>query len=179
MYLDHAKTLVEQLCIAKPDEVHPCTADEVAQLERRIGRSLPAAYREFLLWMGRGAARLLVGTDFFYDDIKKIEHYRESAQELLDENGIRTPIPEDAFIFYMHQGYQFMYFRLTEGDNPPIYYYGEGEGYSNFRTLNPSFSDFLETEIKGHARLMHEITDQARKAAETRAEWERRNREGS
>jgi len=68
-----------------------------------------------------------------------------------------------------------MYFRPIEGDDPPVYYYGEGEGYNDFRTLYPRYSEHLETEIKGHARLRHEITENARKAAEIRAEWKSKN----
>ncbi len=149
MYLDHAKALFRQLQIAASNEVHPCTDAEVAQLEQQLGGPLPAAYREFLLWMGHGAGRFFVGTDYFYTDIKNIEHYREGAQELLAENSVRTSIPEDAFIFYMHQGYQFMFFRLTENDNPPVYYYGEGEGYSDIRTLYNTYSDHLERAVRG------------------------------
>ncbi len=68
-------------------------------------------------------------------------------------------MPEDAFVFFMHQGYQFMFFRLSEGDDPPVYYYGEGEGQDTFRVLQPSYSAFLETEIEGHAKLLVEIRE--------------------
>ena len=96
MYLDRAKALFKQLKTAEPNEVQPCTDAEVIHLEQQIGQPLPAAYREFLLWMGHGAGRFFVGADYFYPYIKNIEHYRESARELLEENGISTPMPRDA-----------------------------------------------------------------------------------
>jgi hypothetical protein len=32
-------------------------------------------------------------------------------------------MPPDAFVFWMHQGYQFCFFRTSDGDDPPVYYY--------------------------------------------------------
>lgn len=156
MYLNRAKTAFAHSRLAAPDEVLGCTEAEVAALEQRIGHYLPAAYREFLLWIGHSAGHLLQGSDVFYQQLEPLPTY---AQELLQENDITTPLPEDAFVFYVHQGYQFMFFRLSEGDDPPVYYYGEGEGQDTFRVLYPSYSAFLETEIEGHTKLLAEISE--------------------
>lgn len=150
MYLDYARELFAQLPIAAED-IHPCTEEEVEQLEQQAGDVLPAVYREFLLWIGHRAGILLQGSDVYYQQLTK---QKEWAHELLRENGIASELPNDAFVFYSHQGYQFMYFRLSEGDNPPVYYYGEGEGFDTIRRLYPSYSIFLETEIKGHSELI-------------------------
>jgi hypothetical protein len=46
---------------------------------------------------------------------------------LLLENH-QPPLPNKAFVFFMHQGYQFMYFIAdSSSDDPPVFYYLEGE----------------------------------------------------
>lgn len=159
MYLDQAKTLFATLHIAA-HEISQCTETEVAQLEQQSGHAIPAAYCKFLLWMGHGAGNFLRGSDVFY------EHLRSNvsaARELLRENNISLDLPVDALVFYTHQGYQFAYFQLSAGDNPPVYYYGEGEGVEEIRELYPCFSDFLEREIEGHAELLREAAERQAK----------------
>lgn len=151
MYLDEAKAAFSYSGLATPNEVRGCTDSEIAGIEQRIGHGLPAAYREFLVWMGHGAGDLFEGSNAFYQHLPSL---LASAQELLQENNILTPMPNDAFVFFMHQGYQCMFFRLAEGENPPVYYYGEGEGQDTFRVLYPNYSSFLDTEIKGHAEVL-------------------------
>src|SRR6266851_6487960 len=122
MYLDQVKARLEDLHIVSTDEIVPCTEDEVHTLERQLGFSLPGAYKEFLLWMGHGAGILLRGSDCFYQHLPPL---RTWAEELLEENNFPEPLPEDAFVFFMHQGYQFNFFRISEGDDPPVHFYGE------------------------------------------------------
>jgi hypothetical protein len=45
---------------------------------------------------------------------------------LLAENHFEEPLPKNAFVFYMRQGYQIMFFHLGEDEDPPIYFFGEG-----------------------------------------------------
>lgn len=81
----------------------------------------------------------------------------EAATGLLQENDKNYKLPSDAFVFYMHQGYQFMFFRLSEGDDPPVYFFGEGEGLDKPKLLYDHFSSFLMAEIDGHKRLLDQI----------------------
>lgn len=151
MYLEQAKALFEAAQLARNGEVQPSSESELHLLEQKTGARLPEAYREFLRWMGHGAGNFLQGTDVFY---QQLDGLNSAAQELLLENGIADELPEDAFVFYMHQGYQFMFFRLLEGDDPPIYFFGEGTGQEHLTQLYQHFSDFLKQEIEGHARLI-------------------------
>jgi SMI1 / KNR4 family (SUKH-1) len=102
----------------------PCSPSEVQGLERRFGVTLPAAYRAYLLIAGRRPPSAWVGTDC---TIGWLYELREGAEDLLREQG-QPPLPAEAFVFLMHQGYQFMYF-LADGssDDPPVYYSLEGE----------------------------------------------------
>lgn len=151
MYLEQAKDLLADANFVRGSELSPCTPEEVRTLEEHIAHTLPQAYREFLLWMGHGAGPFLRGTSVFYGDLPD---QGEAAEELLQENAIEAVLPKDAFVFYMHQGYQLMFFRLSEGDDPPVYYYGEGESLKSFKLLYPKFSVFIMTEINGHKALI-------------------------
>ena len=151
MYLDKIKQQLQQLGLVKPDEFVGCTTDELNRLEEELGISLPKSYQEFMLWMGNGAGQFLRGSDCFF---QHISYLREWAIELLEENNFPEALPDDAFIFFMHQGYQFSFFRLSEGDEPPIYYYCEGENKTSFTNSHKKFSDFLVKEIDIHAKQM-------------------------
>ena len=149
MYLDKAKARLEELNILEHDEVSPCTEEEVAALEKQMSVCLPGAYREFLLWMGKDAGRLFRGTDCLYEILPKLKAW---AIELLAENGLSDLLPDDAFVFLMHQGYQFMFFRFSEGEDPPVYYYDQPSHQSSFTTAAPSYSAFLLDLIEGYAQ---------------------------
>ena len=60
---------------------------------------MPAAYQEFLLWMGHGAGKFLRGSDCFF---QHLPYLQEWALELLQENNFPENLPEDTFIFLMH-----------------------------------------------------------------------------
>ena len=73
---------------------------------------------------------------------------REWADEMLAENGRPFELPPGAFVFLMHQGYQFMYF-VCDGatDDPPVYYYLEGQPAVERKAER--FSDWLELCASG------------------------------
>ncbi|WP_042473909.1 SMI1/KNR4 family protein [Bacillus ndiopicus] len=128
--------------IATIEEIQGCSENEIKELEGEIGYSFPDMYRNFLLGIGHRAGLLFQGTDIFFRSIKGLT---EEAIELLEENQESFNLPEDAFVFSMHQGYEFNYFRFSEGDNPPVYQYIEGEGEPKLAW--DSFSSFLSDGI--------------------------------
>lgn len=148
-YLTEAKAILET--VIPPEDLLPCTHQEVRLIEKEIGASIPEAYKEFLLWIGHGAGGFLRGSDCFY---KHLPELPTAATELLQENNFQQPLPRDAFVFFMHQGYQFNFFKFSEGENPPIYFYGEWKGLSSFEKIYPSYSDFLLTEIQDYAKMV-------------------------
>jgi hypothetical protein len=128
-----------------------CSPAEIRQLEGRLGVKLPSAYQEFLRIMGKGAGQFLRGSDCFYPQMREL---KTAAVELLEENHFPGALPKDAFVFFMHQGYQFSFFRLSEGENPPTYSYCEGETQKSFVKSHEKFSEFLETEIQLHEKYL-------------------------
>jgi hypothetical protein len=153
MYLDAVRARLAALGFVSPTEMVPCSEREVQSLERHLGLTLPPAYKEYLLWIGHGAGRLLRGTDCFYADIFDL---RTWAEQLLNEDGFPQKLPEDAIVFSMHQGYQFSFFRTSEGDDPPVYYYlfFEESGQTEFRKAFPSFSNLLMTIVNSQYEFL-------------------------
>ncbi|HKW23132.1 MAG TPA: hypothetical protein VJO13_17235, partial [Ktedonobacterales bacterium] len=79
------------------------------------------------------------------------------AHELLDENGFPEPLPEDAFAFTMHQGYTFQFFRIGDGDDPPVYWYSEGMSMERFHLAASTFGQHMlgmvEFDLQGKEQL--------------------------
>lgn len=149
MYLDVLKARVAEQRLVNPKVLLPCKEEEISSIEQYFSISLPTAYKEFLLWMGHGAGGLMQGSDCFF---RHLPYLREWAVELLQENNFSECLPDDAFVFFMHQGYQFSFFRTSEGEDPPTYFYCEGTNQNSFIKTHNRFSDFLATEIEIHAQ---------------------------
>lgn len=155
-YLDQVKTTLETLkTINLSGRFHPCTMEEVRNLEQKVRLKLPLAYKEFLLWSGHGLGNFEIGSDFYYDELVEMQ---EIAPEILKANPVVNrpefpqKLPDDAFVFWMHQGYQFTFFRTSEGDNPPVHYYNDPTAKDFLWNYQAHFTDFLITELKNHAR---------------------------
>ena len=107
------------------DQIRGCSEAEIRAFEQQQGLVLPVAFRAFLRAVGRHAGGFLVRTQaFFYD----LEELTRDACDLLVENGYADCLPADAFFFYIHQGYEFGYFRLCDGPDPAVYQVYEGVG---------------------------------------------------
>lgn len=170
MYLDKAKMKEVALHQAGFETLVPCTEDEIAVLEHWIKRPFPQAYREFLLWMGYWGGGLFVGSNCFYNDLRDIQEW---ARALLEEDRYPGELPEDAFVFFMHQGYQFYFFRFSEGEDPPIYYYLEDHEKPEQSTVNRTyahFSAFLEDAIDKGVEGAHNFAALQAKLAKTNPE---------
>ncbi|MFN3652310.1 MAG: SMI1/KNR4 family protein [Armatimonadota bacterium] len=99
-----------------------CSAEEIARVEAVLGLRLPPAYRGFLAVMGKAAGPLYLGDTFLYPTEIDV---REDAALLAERHG--WTLPEDAVVFAMHGGWEFDFIRASEGDDPPVYHYVEGE----------------------------------------------------
>ncbi|QDT70186.1 SMI1 / KNR4 family protein [Planctomycetes bacterium MalM25] len=121
-----------------------CTKREIAQLERQYSVQLPAIYKAFLLGSYPDVEARLVGSDI---DMRYLPEIRRWAQELLVENDVGHQLPSDSFVFLMHQGYQFMYFPCDGTDNPPVFYYLEGD--EKPRLIFERFSEWIASFSRG------------------------------
>jgi hypothetical protein len=103
----------------------PASMEEVSALEQEMGLTLPAAYKAFLLILGRDGGPDFVGSDC---TIRHLPCLRAGAEDLLRQCGSRYTLPEQALVYLMHQGYYFVYF-LADGvsEDPPVFAYLEGD----------------------------------------------------
>jgi hypothetical protein len=131
--------------LATEQEVKPCSEEDVASFNESTGSISPVTYEQFLLKIGKEAGRFMQGTDIFYPGIKGLKN---EAIALLEENEEEFELPEDSFVFSMHQGYEFLYFKLSEGDDLGVYQYVEGNGTSE--KVWGSFTEFMEQSLKQH-----------------------------
>lgn len=141
LFHDKIAAVVERLCsrgIATRESIRGCSPEEIAKVRAEFETPLPLAYEEFLVQMGRGAVRYYEGTDMFYPQILGT---KAAARELVAEDPFDIELPEDAIPFSTHQGYQFLFIRSSEGDDPPVYYYLEQSG--QFEVKADEFSKFL------------------------------------
>lgn len=156
MYLDKFKTRFQELeCLFLEDKLAystkliPCTEEEINVIESRLQLSLPDAYKEFLLWGGCWARGFMEGSYFFFEDLLDLQ---EAAIELLKENQFPESLPSDAFVFFIHQGYYFTFFKTSEGHNPPVYSYLDGQTLPTFKKEYSSYSDFLIEQLELSAK---------------------------
>lgn len=84
----------------------------------------------------------MLGSSVFLDELPDLQ---EGGRELLAENNME-PLPDNAFVFWMHQGYQMAYFILGESDNPTVYYFSESFEDKAF-VQEKSLLNFFESEL--------------------------------
>jgi hypothetical protein len=109
--------------VVAPQKLAGCSAAEIADLEAALNLRLPRAYRTFLSNCGKGAGDFLCGTDWEYKDIPQMQLV---AKELLKESAILDRWTQSHFAFTMHQGYNFLFFDCTQGQNPPVWLFYDG-----------------------------------------------------
>lgn len=115
-----------------------CSPAEISQLQNEVGYPLPQAYRDFLLRMGREMGRFFDGSDITYENLPGL---KQAAQKLVKEEQTALVLHDDAIPILMHQGYQFMFIRASEGEDPPVYHYMEMSG--EFVTISQHLTQYL------------------------------------
>lgn len=138
--------------MASAETIVGCSEEEIASLERQYRVRLPDAYRCFLKTMGHKAGSFFQGTDWQYGYLQTLH---ASAETLLKSANGSFQLPDNAFVFAMHQGYSFLYF-LTDNDDPHVVLYVEDEQPRHVAT---HFSEWLRDTVKDEIKLMHEIAD--------------------
>lgn len=98
--------------------------DKLSTIERERNMSLPDIYRRFFDKCTYSIPANLVGTDLWNNTTFDLQ---EGAAELLEEDGIDNFLDIDDFVFMIHQGYMFWYFKANGDADPVVYGYYEGK----------------------------------------------------
>lgn len=153
----YMKFLPEQIHLLSKkvgEGVSSCTQDEINQMEGKLGAKLPISYKEFLLIMGKEQPCI-------FSDYKLYEPFdhHDAVQPILHklEKALNLKFPSDGFIFMQHLLAYFAFFKLSDGDDPPIYCYDETDfidddgkffKQSSFKKVANSFSSFIKQELE-------------------------------
>jgi hypothetical protein len=119
-----------------------CSDAALVAFQRHHGLELPEAYLRFLVVVGMNSGEFLQGSDLRFEQLHSLQ---SEAQELLNDDDGPT-LPENAFVFCSHQGYQFLFFRVGQGPDPQVHHYLEGD--REFKTVAPTFSDWLVQAVR-------------------------------
>ncbi|MDO1451856.1 SMI1/KNR4 family protein [Rhodocytophaga aerolata] len=134
--------------------IQGCSVAEINALEETIGQSLPTDYKLLLSRIGKEVDGFMTGSLFYYDSLLAMQ---EHGRALVKKN-VHFPkaLDENCFVFWFHQGYSILFFKLNEGANPPIYFYTETEDgeslveWQDFKKVSDTLSDCLWEEVKAH-----------------------------
>jgi len=130
-----------------------CSVEEVDELEAKIGFPLPAAFREYLIFMGKDYKGVMVGTNCFITDVISNTEY---LPELLEENNLDYKLPKNYLAFFGHQGYIMSWFALPcVEDNPVCYFFSEGT--HEYPVECGDFKQFMTNDILDNAKIWIEL----------------------
>jgi len=102
------------------------TEEDLKKIEHALGIALPACFRELFLRMGWFAFRFNGMSDYSSSRYKEMQ--RDAREIAADMN---SPLATDGnfFVFALHGPHSlFWFFRLDEGDDPPVYRFNEVTG---------------------------------------------------
>ncbi|MCA6066948.1 SMI1/KNR4 family protein [Chryseobacterium sp. RG1] len=135
-----------------------CSSNQINNIEQKVRKKLPFCYKEFLENFGYDMDRKddysrggFVGESICFDNVYGDHTNKDGLIEQLQEDdkiNLLSLINNNIFVFSSHQGYTYAFFKLNEGDNPPIYGYQEGQIANNFPKLTNSLSEFLELYLE-------------------------------
>lgn len=128
-----------------------CTKNQIKNLIIITkGKKLPQAYIEFMSVMGNGTDGKFMGGDSCF--MNEIYDLRQGAFKLLEENESENTLTDEDFVFWMSQGCMFCFFKLNEGDNPPVYFYNE-DGEDEYIKVANSLTEFLINRLEMNENL--------------------------
>ena len=153
-YIKNTTKLLESFLEKYGGKVVSCTQEEIDKLESMLPDSykLPAAYKEFLLYGGKEIGQFYEPGSKF--DYKRALDYvisgRSAAISLLKQYEDNPKLPDDVYILTTYMSSYFNFFKLTEGENPPVYEWLEEDeiGTEAIVKAHDSFTDFIREEVR-------------------------------
>ena len=151
-YLQGVIIAVEKMLAKSGGEVTPCTQQEVDAIESMLSSPyrLPLADKEFLLYGGKKIEHWFGHIDSYYRSAKVLLEYNyQYILDLLQAESPQAEIPPELFVIEEDYLGHFTYLLLSEGENPPIYWWWKKDkgGLEISRKINESFTEHLLDKI--------------------------------
>ena len=99
--------------------------NKLSRIEDKYHVLLPMLYRDFYDLCSISIPVTLVGTDLLNN--YSYSYFKEGAARLLEDDGVDNVLESNDFVFMMHQGYIFWYFKANGDSDPIVYSYYEGK----------------------------------------------------
>jgi hypothetical protein len=150
MYLDKAKQKFSDFC-RETHSYYPlegCTEIDIKKWEEALKCRFPDSYKEFLEWMGKDSGGFM---DFYFFRLSRLSQNEADALELMQEDGYEENLPEDAIVFGLGSQFtDFFFICSSEGDNPPLHNYWQGQGilWSAFANIEEFVIHYINALIK-------------------------------
>jgi hypothetical protein len=144
------RTLVRTMIDARVgtrQTIEGCSPGELRVIAKDAGAPLPAAYRSLMRQVGRRCGCLFEQSTFCYPGVIGLTQW---VREQL-EGAVR--IPADGFCFLNHLGYSTLFFRLSAGDDPPIYHWSDDNPHKLVRVKQRLWR-LVEEEIEYAAGIV-------------------------
>lgn len=163
MYLDKSIEKIKNLNAFEDWECKGCSNQEIQALEQELpnGLKLPGAYVEFLQFCGHGLGFLLQGDNFFYSHILRMQKKGELEKLMTSDRyqgSLKEAFAADMFMIYQHHGGEFVRFiKLTEGNDPAVYYFKDAINFTGYHIQEDSFSKYFLFEIEKYIQIHSRI----------------------
>lgn len=143
----NSDNLIKRLIKSKAatrEQIQGCSEQEIHHVCEVSRLTLPEAYLDFLRSVGKGAGRFMCEVDQYYDSMLELNYKAAQFLDIYEEGGLL--LPENAYVFSMRYGEQFLFFNADgTSDNPPVFYYYEEDG--QFTDLKKTFWEVIECEL--------------------------------
>jgi hypothetical protein len=154
-FLNTSKSDAEA-CLQRMTTYLGFSEQEVAGAEKRLGVRFPIMFRAYLLMMGKARGQLLC--DSRVARVENFEEFRNDAIQLMSEAGLDEPLPPNAVVFLLHQGYSFAYLVAERAFDTPVYYFAEGD--QKPAQIASGFAGFLQADVRQSEQAYKQIYGQ-------------------
>ena len=119
--------------------------ESVRLLESHMDIELPMAYKAYLLSIGQNT----VPFNYATKSTDSLPEIRREAERLLLQSAECLSLNDGDFVFLLNEGFMFLFFRIDEGDDPPVYGFAEEKRSSGFLQVSPSLTNLIESLSAG------------------------------
>lgn len=159
-YIQSFVNAINQIENFDPREIIGCSEEDIAKLNHCLpeGSMLPESLVEFYKYCGHQIAYLLPFDNFYFDSIlslNRIAQEQYSDPEFYQE-GFEEVLPPDAFVIAERDDEAFWFVRVSQGPNPPVYYWDYNQPQTHFVEAYPLFTAFLDW-IASQLSQKHEL----------------------